>query len=142
MTLKNVINSASHGGLFTLIRPARHDLLEEGLNDQKKRSIKQLQDYETATLEDMNMYTAEKEEILPLCTLLGRLRAGFSTFMNTDFHDTPDKLHGLMNRLAPNLTPKGCTPLRSRQSSIGITSWAGTLPQFPKRRCKQYRPTA
>ena len=91
ITLKDIITISGHGGLFTSIKPIRHGLLVESLNDQKKRSIKQLQDHKTAALKDMNIYAAGTEEMLPSCT---------------DLYGTPDKLHELVERIASNYALK------------------------------------
>jgi hypothetical protein len=106
ITLKDIITITGHSGLFTSIKPTRHGLLVESLNDQKKRSIKQLQDHEIATLEDVTIYTTGEKETLSLFTLLWRLRAEFSASIDTHLYNTPGKLHKLMERIAPDYDSK------------------------------------
>ncbi len=104
--LKDIVSISGHSGLFKSIKPTRHGLVVESLDDQKKRSIKQPQDHEMATLENIGIYTTGKEETLPLSTILWRLHAEFAALVHTDLYDTPDKLYALMGRIVPNYDPK------------------------------------
>jgi hypothetical protein len=100
--LKDIISISGYSGLFKSIKPARHGLVVESLDDQKKRSIKQPQDHGMNTLEDIGIYTTGQEETLPLSTILWRLHAEFAALVRTDLYDTPDKLCALMRRIVPN----------------------------------------
>lgn len=104
--LKDIITISGHSGLFKSIKPTRHGLVLEELDDQKKRSVKQHKDHEIATLADISIYTTGKEETLPLSTILWRLHAEFAVLVRTDLYDTPDKLCTLMERIVPNYDPK------------------------------------
>lgn len=104
--LKDIVSISGHSGLFKSIKPARHGLVVESLDDQKKRSIKQPQDYEMATLENIGIYTTGEEETLPLSTILWRLHAEFAAVVHTDLYNTPGKLCTLMGRIVPNYDPK------------------------------------
>jgi Domain of unknown function (DUF5606) len=90
--LKDIVSISGYSGLFKSIKPTRHGLVVESLDDQKKRSIKQPQDHEMATLEDIGVYTTDKDDTLPLSTILWRLHSEFSALVHTDLYDTPDKL--------------------------------------------------
>jgi len=121
--LKDIVSISGHSGLFKSIKPTRHGLVVESLDDQKKRSVKQSQDHEMATLEDIGVYTTGKEETLPLSTILWRLHAEFAALVHTDLYDTPDKLCTLMGRIVPNYDPK-----RVHASSIRkIIHWYNIL---------------
>ncbi len=104
--LKDIVSISGYRGLFKSIKPTRHGLMVESLDDQKKRSIKQPQDHEMATLEDIGVYTTGKAETLPLSAILWRLHAEFAALVHTDLYDTPDKLCTLMGRIVPNYDPK------------------------------------
>jgi hypothetical protein len=104
--LKDIVNISGHSGLFKSIKPTRHGLMVESLDDQKKRSIKRYQDHEIATLEDISTYTTSEEEMLPLSTILWRLHAEFAAVVSIDLYNTPDKLHTLMERIVPDYDPK------------------------------------
>ncbi|MFM2428266.1 MAG: hypothetical protein RL012_150 [Bacteroidota bacterium] len=104
--LKDIVSISGYSGLFKSIKPTRHGVVVESLDDQKKRSIKQTQDHEMATLEDIGVYTTDKDDTLPLSTILWRLHAEFSALVHTDLYDTPDKLCTLMGRIVPNYDPK------------------------------------
>jgi hypothetical protein len=104
--LKDIVTISGHSGLFKSIKPTRHGLVLEELDDQKKRSVKQSKDHEIATLEDISIYTTGQEETLPLSTILWRLHAEFAALVSIDLYDTPDKLRTLMERIVPDYDPK------------------------------------
>jgi Domain of unknown function (DUF5606) len=104
--LKEIISISGHSGLFKSIKPTRHGLVVESLDDQKKRSVKQLQDHEMTTLEDIAIYTTGQEKTLPLSAILWRLYAEFAALVHTDLYDTTDKLSALMRRMVPGYDPQ------------------------------------
>ncbi len=126
INLKNIVTISGHSGLFKSIKPTRHGLVLEELDDQKKRSVKQSKDHEIATLEDISIYTTGKEETLPLSTILWRLHAEFAALVSIDLYNTPDKLRTLMERIVPDYDPK-----RVYASSIKkIIHWYNLLVKY------------
>ena len=126
INLKDIVTIAGYSGLFKSIKPTRHGLVVESLDDQKKRSVKQIQHHAMAILEDVSIYTTGKEETLPLSTILWRLYAAFAALVSTDLYDTPEKLRALMERIVPDYDPK-----RVYESNIRkIIHWYNVLVKY------------
>lgn len=104
--LKDIITIGGCSGLFRSIRPTRHGLVVETLDEQKQRSVKQSQHYDMFALEDVEIYTTGQEETLPLSTVLWRLYAAFAGLVSVELYDTPEKLCALMKRIVPDYDPK------------------------------------
>lgn len=124
--LKDIVTITGHSGLFKSIKPTRHGLVVESLDDQKKRSVKQIQHHEIATLEDVGIYITGQAETLPLSTILWRLYAEFAALVSSELYDTPEKLRALMERIVPDYDPKKVYPSNIKK----IFHWYNILVKY------------
>ena len=99
--LKNIISISGHSGVSRVISPTRYGLLIESLDEHNLRSVKYIQSHRITKLEDISIYTTDKQKVLPLATIFERLHATFADTLSPELYDTPDKLQELMVRIAP-----------------------------------------
>lgn len=100
--LKDIVTVSGNSGLFKSVAATQQGLVVESLDEQKKRSVKQIQRYDISTLEDISIYTTNEEDTLPLATILWRLYAEFGGLMSPELYDTPEKRQALMQHIVPD----------------------------------------
>ena len=99
--LKDIISISGYSGLSKVISPTRYGLLIESLDEHKRRSVKYIQSHRIAKLEDISIYTTDKQKVLPLATIFERLHAAFAGPLPLASYNTPEALQKLMVRIAP-----------------------------------------
>lgn len=124
--LKDIITISGQGGLFKSIATTQQGLVVESLDEQQRRSMKQIQRYDISTLEDIGIYATGEGETIPLATILWRLYAEFGGLMKPELYDTTKKSQALMQRIVPDYDAE-----RVHESSIKkIFRWYNILAQY------------
>ncbi len=124
--IKKIVTISGESGLFKALTTTQQAIVVEGLDEHKKRSVRQIQRYSISTLDDIGIYTTGEEDSIPLATVFWRLYAEFGEMVGTELHDTAEKRKALMKRIVPDYDKD-----RVYESNIKkIIRWYNTLVEY------------
>lgn len=100
--LKDIASISEYTGLFKVIKPARNGIIVERIDAEKKRSMKSTHNKKVTMLEELGVYTTEKEKTVPLSKIFENLYKKFSNDLGISSKDSPEKLYRFIQEVIPN----------------------------------------
>ena len=124
--MKSVVTVAGCSGLFRTLKTTRQGLLLESLDERKSRTVKHLHTHKLSSLADISIFSTEAEKTMPIAKVLANIYLAFADKLDAGLYDSPEKLHALMQRMAP-----GYDQERVSVSSIKkLINWYNILVQY------------
>lgn len=123
--LKELAAISGQSGLFRLVRPARHGVLVESLDNKATRSLAPASN-KVSLLSEIGIYTQNSDETAPLTEVFERIYQQYGAELPVTGKSSEAELRGFMEKVLPEYDEQ-----RVYQSDIKkLVTWYGIVSQY------------
>ncbi|HEY8513274.1 MAG TPA: DUF5606 domain-containing protein [Cyclobacteriaceae bacterium] len=125
MTLSQIASISGKGGLFKVLAPTKSAIILESLDEKKARMVA-TSHHRVSLLNEISIYTTDKEGTVPLGDVLKKIYADFGDDPGVDGNSDPEELKAFIKAILPNYDES-----RVYVSDIKkLVKWYGILLQY------------